>query len=557
MQLAPPRALQKKMVNNVAPRPGQSSAFSSRWQPLRHSLHPVQCRLRSFPFRKPPDFHSWSCTTGRRIHRHKLCSGGCLNLMQTQTMAKRSLPMVSSRGDAALSTAAGEGVDGGREEASSSEAESAVPADEAAPQHATHQTAKRNASSSTPIAERPFSDRLEAASRAATEEINGIWEGARRILRAVAGALPEWPFARGSGSPSPSSPGAPAPSPGEEGEAIASQAARRAAQLLQLSSSGSGAWWSLFFTLSLLMSAAAVVALLLCAMAPSEERKAAAVLERKPAQPRTSSHVLQSSKTVQQYLSTSQSREGTSTGCLSPVAETRRTEAPSVLRTSVPARQAFTPAMHGLTPRSASEVLCPELLVPLGNECTLLVPRFREGETFEVATITGAVVVRLTSVKPIAAVVPHSERIIAAPVLARLSFSDGEGRLLMHCSIAKPLVQPQGFRRHWKASGSGSGWTFHIQRSNGLDFAKLSTGGPRDARYILETVAGDKLFFLHSKASRSLNIADEDGNLLSRCEAITEHASAHLCKLRVGPLMDVGLLLCSLYCIQFLANEHL
>merc|ERR1711971_1522026 len=116
---------------------------------------------------------------------------------------------------------------------------------------------------------------------------------------------------------------------------------------------------------------------------------------------------------------------------------------------------------------------------------------------------------------------PASERVIPpAAVVSRLSFSDGEGKLLMHCSLARPMMaQPVPYREPICASSSppapsGQGnWVFHIQRSNGIDFAKIfKAGGASDARYILETLTGEKLLFFHTAGCRSLSIADEDSN---------------------------------------------
>lgn len=195
--------------------------------------------------------------------------------------------------------------------------------------------------------------------------------------------------------------------------------------------------------------------------------------------------------------------------------------------------------------------LCPDLVVPPNCECILLVPtRSLEQGPVSVTDTHGNAVLSIEP-RPVAAA--GSSRMACRPVAAcgggdsspeagspqagarsqRLVLKTIYGDLLAQCGPAPARPSPP---------------EFHLLRATGEHFAKLSCNAGRD-RCTLTTRAGSRLHFWGSPANHALNVAHSSGKIC----ATTEPQNLHYYKLRVAPLMDVGLVLCGVLCIDHLA----
>lgn len=214
---------------------------------------------------------------------------------------------------------------------------------------------------------------------------------------------------------------------------------------------------------------------------------------------------------------------------------------------------------------------CPDLVVPQSCECILLIPIQPLGQgSFEVTDLTGHAVLRVVprqaNVKPWgpASALALGGREAASCREARLGLQrlvllTGHGTILAQCGLAPG--RPAAAQR-----AQGRAAEFHILRSSGDYFAKLTRNEGQE-RYTLGTRTGTRLYFWGSFERHAANVTDDSGKLLATTE---EHASGAMpvstpvgpagaskesshYKLRVAPLMDVGLVLCGLLCIEHLS----
>jgi hypothetical protein len=179
---------------------------------------------------------------------------------------------------------------------------------------------------------------------------------------------------------------------------------------------------------------------------------------------------------------------------------------------------------------------CAELIVPQQSECILLMPldSARRTSSFEVTDVSGNTVLR---------VVPEP------PSLGRLwraSIQTSTGEVLAQCCEAR--YQPS----------SGVAREFQLLRAGGDVYGKLRHSPAQD-RYLLTLVSGTSLHFWGNFENNSVNFTDEKDRLFATTET---GASADFdtrgtyMRLRVAPLVDVGLTLCGLLCIgQHMADQ--
>mmetsp|Transcript_75103 Transcript_75103/g.168525 ORF Transcript_75103/g.168525 Transcript_75103/m.168525 type:complete len:447 (+) Transcript_75103:135-1475(+) len=203
---------------------------------------------------------------------------------------------------------------------------------------------------------------------------------------------------------------------------------------------------------------------------------------------------------------------------------------------------------------------CPDLVVPKGSECVLLVPiRSLGPRPLEISDVNGHVLL-------CAVTYGHNEM---DPVSTGSSASLGEsGGLLAQrlalktagytqkvlaqcCAMGPPTSQVEGEAAAVERGGGHA--EFMILAAGGTHFAKLSLAEP-GARYILSTPGGGQLHFWGSFEHHAVNIVDGTGKLLATTELCTSgfDVAGEYYRLRVGPLGDVCLVLCSLLCIDHL-----
>uniref|UniRef100_A0A7S2FBY2 Tubby C-terminal domain-containing protein n=1 Tax=Alexandrium andersonii TaxID=327968 RepID=A0A7S2FBY2_9DINO len=195
--------------------------------------------------------------------------------------------------------------------------------------------------------------------------------------------------------------------------------------------------------------------------------------------------------------------------------------------------------------------LCPDLVVPPNCECILLIPTATLGqEEFNITDTHGNTVL---SVEPR----PAPPRSSGGPTSSPLSAFSPTGsplrsgaqagsrpqRLVLN-SIYNDLLAQCGPAPSKRSEPP----EFHLLRASGEYFAKLTCSESRK-ECMLVTKSGARLHFWGSPADHALNVTSGSGRVC----ATTEPQTLQRYKLRVAPLMDVGLVLCGVLCIDHLA----
>ncbi|CAE6971206.1 unnamed protein product [Symbiodinium natans] len=199
---------------------------------------------------------------------------------------------------------------------------------------------------------------------------------------------------------------------------------------------------------------------------------------------------------------------------------------------------------------------CPDLIVPRGCECVLLVPILPLSlGPFSVCDPNGHVVLRVLPKSLAQGSSPSSPRRSASmgrrprprsvsfgpDALGsswRLELTTGSGELLAQSACCRTgKVSPE-----WSSCPS-----FSLMTSTGANYATLR----RNAQEGYELVTPERtMHFWGSFDHHAVNITDEGGKLLATTElcAADWDPTGEFYRLRVAPLVDVGLLLCSLVC---------
>lgn len=184
-------------------------------------------------------------------------------------------------------------------------------------------------------------------------------------------------------------------------------------------------------------------------------------------------------------------------------------------------------------PKAAGAVavaqFCPELMVPPNCECTLVIPVGPEME-FNITDVSGSVVLRVST--------------------NMLSGGGGPGSLTLTTADSRTvaLVRP---------AGSTTPVTeFHLLRTSGELFGRLTC--LEEGRYQLTTHGGSPpMNFWGSFVDHAVNVTDEGRGLLATTELshVEFDPAGEYYRLRVAPLTDVGLILCSLLAVDRLGGK--
>lgn len=177
-------------------------------------------------------------------------------------------------------------------------------------------------------------------------------------------------------------------------------------------------------------------------------------------------------------------------------------------------------ADSSLTAPPLRECLCPDLIVPHKCECVLVAPLRPQSSSFEVTDMAGNVVLHVARVES-----------------GCLKLMAGYGEVLAQCAM-RPASQD-----------------FQLLRSEGELFASLVQTQAADS-YLLTTVAGSKLHIHGSLTQQDMQFTDDSGKLLAKGDLCNvDFATGGYYRLRVAPLFDVSLALCSLLCIDHLSGS--
>lgn len=149
------------------------------------------------------------------------------------------------------------------------------------------------------------------------------------------------------------------------------------------------------------------------------------------------------------------------------------------------------------------------------------------------------------SLTPTGGRAPHStSQVPLTPGLSCLQLMAADGTALAQC------------RAERRARGAAT--EFHLLRADGAYFGTLVSDENKD-RYTLSTQTDTTLYFWGSFEDHAVNITDEAGALLATTEPCghTEFdSSSEYFRLRVAPGADVGLVVCSLLCIDHLGGAQ-
>jgi hypothetical protein len=230
-----------------------------------------------------------------------------------------------------------------------------------------------------------------------------------------------------------------------------------------------------------------------------------------------------------------------------------------------------------------SDEFCSDLVVPPNCECLLVVPLRPIGRdgSFSVSDSDGLAVLRVAPEgdggrgEAYDRMLPPCSAMSLTPGHPRrtgdkLSFMPYGGSLTPTGAKTPPRPVPltSGLSRLQLMTADGNvlakcgavrrrGATeFHLARADGAHFGTLATDEHKD-RYTLATMTNTSLNFWGSFEHHAVNITDEAGTLLATTEPCNTEfdASSEYYRLRVAPGADVGLVVCSLLCIDHLGGE--
>jgi len=177
--------------------------------------------------------------------------------------------------------------------------------------------------------------------------------------------------------------------------------------------------------------------------------------------------------------------------------------------------------------------LCPELVVPQGNECSLLVPHIsasRAQSSLSIDDVRHVPVFRASFQNDWTNAAGNSKRRIA------LSNANG-GRVFAYVSDGAPL-----------AEGSFKNFTFH-HHTGALVGEFIAEESATGVSFAVDMRSGLRMRIARD-AKRKLKFKDESGHLLAVAKTSTENSDMPVDLLRIGSLVDAGLVVLAMLCVQ-------
>jgi len=206
------------------------------------------------------------------------------------------------------------------------------------------------------------------------------------------------------------------------------------------------------------------------------------------------------------------------------------------------------PSQQGL-PMVASKHLCPGLVVPHGNECILAVPVMpsaslsRDMATLNVQDLEGKPVIQADVVMPLSARASDPQRalvVLRAGSAPRVS-NQMAAPLLAYCKASHDI---------------GSRRIVYIYDGRDELFAQLSK--ETSNRYVLSRSADAVLLFLDGDIiHHAVTVTNEQSLVVSESSStvMSFNPGGSYYKLRVAANVDVGLILCALFSMDFLERS--
>jgi hypothetical protein len=180
------------------------------------------------------------------------------------------------------------------------------------------------------------------------------------------------------------------------------------------------------------------------------------------------------------------------------------------------------------------------LVVPIGP--------LNINEPLNVTDVNGSVVLQV-ALRRIASPDTAAGSALAQNAMNTIVLSTAQTDCLATCCVAPKVASPDPME-------------FHLHRAGGDHFASLRKDSQSN-RYQLTTITGVELHFFGNFEHFAVNISDDGMKLLATTEICQVDFDASLpidfrkgyYRLRLAPLTDVGLVLCSLLCIHHLQGS--
>jgi len=179
--------------------------------------------------------------------------------------------------------------------------------------------------------------------------------------------------------------------------------------------------------------------------------------------------------------------------------------------------------------------LCPALVVPEDSECTLLVPLITPGHSGKTITICDS----------------HGVPIFKAN-FGTIPSGPGELSNEKRAVLSNPILDTVfAFCRDARVDKESGMRELEICYETEKPFGMLRADGPRFASgYSVAARGGWRIRFRGGPDGRNLNATDEHGRLLAMTEVNGQRRS-----IRIGPLVDAGLIVLAMLGISILQNE--
>lgn len=214
-------------------------------------------------------------------------------------------------------------------------------------------------------------------------------------------------------------------------------------------------------------------------------------------------------------------------------------QSPLMQHQTAPSSMQDTPKLSS-SPRPPGEyrVFCHDLVVPEGSECCLTVPILSAPGPMQLSDRFGN---KILQAMPRSGVGPERAGIIL-PWMELISIS---GDVLAQCAAIRkgPNAMFELFRPHFEPFGN---LTAVPGKDANRGYVSTDTSWPDNFK--LETVVGQTYQIFGNLAERRVHFTEPTGTLI----AVTERINPESYLLRVASLTDVGLILCSLLCVEHL-----
>mmetsp|Transcript_60327 Transcript_60327/g.113880 ORF Transcript_60327/g.113880 Transcript_60327/m.113880 type:complete len:467 (+) Transcript_60327:163-1563(+) len=186
----------------------------------------------------------------------------------------------------------------------------------------------------------------------------------------------------------------------------------------------------------------------------------------------------------------------------------------------------------------AEVTFCPDLIVPRDRECVLYVPVLSEAAKSDAVVFKDA----------------NGEAVLraVAPAPSQKSFmSFSSSQKASSAAWQVTLATASGTSLAQCCEVSGGSREYQLLGPKGEFFGSLSKNDERDA-YILNTSCGRHFRFWGNFDEQAINVTSDKGRLLATSEVSEPDfdKTGSFVRLRIAPLVDAGIVLCSLLCIR-------